>query len=106
MKKGRKKSLSSPNLWAPVDTRRKLATLEPMAVLFQIRVESHVAQNFKHAAKLRGKTPHAYLRQVVEKAAASPESRSLKNHRKLTEGLKLNRLHYDLVAKLRDDDSE
>lgn len=90
----------------PVDSAPGVITLKHMAVLLQIRVESHVAENFKQAARLRGKSPDAYLRQVVERAAASPGRRSLKNQRRIADGLKLNRLRYDLVAKMRDDDGE
>jgi hypothetical protein len=72
-----------------------------MPVLLQIRVESQVAENLKQAAKLRGKTPDAYLRQVVE-SAASVESRPPKT-RKSAAAYESSRLSYDLVAKMRAD---
>jgi hypothetical protein len=84
-----------------IDTPAKTLTLKPMPVLLQIRVESQVAENLKQAAKLRGQTPDAYLRQVV-KNAASVESRPVKTRRKPA-ALESNRLSYDLVARMRAD---
>ena len=70
-----------------------------MAVLFQIRVESELAENFRHAAKRRGKTPGAYLLQVVKQAAS-------KNPRRSAETSAANRLSYNLVAKMRADQED
>ena len=71
-----------------------------MGVLFQIRVESELAENFRHAAKRRGKTPDAYLLQVVKQAAASKISR------RSAETSAANRLSYDLVSKMRADQDD
>jgi predicted DNA-binding protein len=76
-----------------------------MAVLMQIRVKPQLAENFKHAAKRRGKTPNAYLRQVV-KQAARLDAPGSKNHRRPVANLKSIRLPYNLVARLRVDDDE
>ena len=90
----------------PVDTSTKVITPLRMTVPMQIRVESRVAEKFKRAAKLRGKTPSAYLRQVIEQAAAAPVARTWKNHRKLIESLKLTRVPYNIVVKMREECDE
>lgn len=89
-----------------IDTPAKRFTLNRMAVTLQIRVESRVAENLKQAAKRRGQTPGAYLRQVVKQAAAAPGVRAPRNRRKSANSFKSKRLSYDLVAMLRDDDGE
>ena len=77
-----------------------------MTTLLQTRVEHQVAQNFKRAAKLRGKTAYAYLQQVVQQAATVPEPRTWKNHRKLMSGLKLKPVPYNIVARMREESDE
>lgn len=77
-----------------------------MTKLLQTRVEDRVAQDFKRAARSRGKTPYAYLQQVVEQAAAVPEPRTWKNHRQLVESLRLTPVPYNVVAKMREESDE
>jgi len=77
-----------------------------MTVLLQTRVEQSVAENFKRAAKLRGKTPYAYLQQMVKQAAVAPEPRTWKNHWKLIQDLKLTPVPYNIVAKMREEADE
>ena len=83
-----------------------MITLHCMTTLLQTRVEHQVAQNFKRAAKLRGKTAYAYLQQVVQQAATAPEPRTWKNHRKLMAGLKLQPVPYNIVARMREESDE
>jgi hypothetical protein len=77
-----------------------------MTTLLQTRVEHRVAVNFKRAAKQRGKTPYAYLQQIVAQAAAAPEPRTWKNHRALIAGLKLKPVPYNIVARMREEGDE
>lgn len=78
-----------------------------MTTLLQTRVENRVAQNFKRAAKLRGKTPYAYLQQLVKTAAVVPdEPRTWKNHRQLIHRLNLKPVPYNLVARMREECDE
>jgi hypothetical protein len=77
-----------------------------MTTLLQTRVEHRVAVNFKRAAKQRGKTPYAYLQQIVTQAATAPEPRTWKNHRAWRKSLKLTPLPYNLVARMREESDE
>ena len=83
-----------------------LITLNCMTVLLQTRVENSVAENFKRAAKLRGKTPYAYLQQVVQQAATVPKPRTWDNHFEWLASLKMKKLPYNLVAKMREESDE
>jgi hypothetical protein len=76
-----------------------------MAVLLQTRVEDNLAENFKRAARLHGKTPGAYLHQIVEQAVVARTSRPNGHHGK-TARRASNRLPYSLVAMLRTDEDE
>ena len=89
-----------------VDRRLKVITLHCMTTLLQTRVEHQVAQNFKRAAKLRGKTAYAYLQQVVQQAATVPEPRTWDNHWKWRDSLKMKKLPYNIVAKMREESDE
>ena len=90
-----------------IDGREKEITLHCMTTLLQTRVETRVAENFKRAAKLRGKSPYAYLQQVVQQAATiSEEPRTWKNHRRLMAGLKLKPVPYNIVARMREECDE
>jgi ABC-type antimicrobial peptide transport system permease subunit len=90
-----------------IDSHSEVITLKYMTTLLQTRVENRVAQNFKRAAKLRGKTPYAYLQQLVETAAVVPdEPRTWKNHRQLIHRLNLKPVPYNLVARMREECDE
>ncbi len=78
-----------------------------MTMLLQTRVERRIGENFKRAAKVRGKTPYAYLQQIVQQAAALPdESRTWKNHRRLIASLKLKPVPYNIVVRMREECDE
>ena len=77
-----------------------------MTTLLQTRVESRVAENFKRAAKLRGKTPYAFLQQVVEQAAIAPKPRTWDDHWEWLASLKLRTVPYNSVAKMREECDE
>jgi hypothetical protein len=77
-----------------------------MTTLLQTRVEHRVAVDFKRAAKQRGKTPYAYLQQLVAQAATSPKPGTWEDHWKKIDRLKPKRLPYNLVAKLRSEEDE
>ena len=90
----------------PVDTTAKIFTLARMGVLLQIRVQNQVAKNFKQAAKRRGKTARAYLRQVVERAIIPQKSSPQNRDARRTALRNANRLSYNLVSRLRAEDDE
>ena len=89
-----------------VDIGELKITLNCMTTLLQTRVEHRVAVNFKRAAKLRGKTPYAYLQQVVAQAAAAPEPSTWDNHWEWLASLKLKKTPYNIVAKMREECDE
>ena len=77
-----------------------------MTTLLQTRVEARVAENFKRAAKSRGKTPYAYLQQVVQQAAAAPKPGTWDDHWEKMAGLKLKKVPYNVVARQREEADE
>jgi hypothetical protein len=77
-----------------------------MTTLLQTRVEHRVAEQFRRAAKLRGKSPYAYLQQIVQQAATVPEPRTWKNHREWRKNLKLTPVPYNIVARMREESDE
>ena len=91
---------------SPVDSRANMITLNCMTTLLQTRVEQRVAENFKRVARLRGKTPYAYLQQVVTEAATASKPGTWDEHWEKLAKLKLKRLPYNLVAKLREECDE
>jgi|ERR1017187_3534538 hypothetical protein len=89
-----------------VDIYEPEITLNCMTTLLQTRVEHRVAVNFKRAAKQRGKTPYAYLQQIVTQAAAAPEPRTWENHWEWLASLKMKKVPYNIVAKMREECDE
>jgi hypothetical protein len=77
-----------------------------MAVLLKTSVEDRVAARFNQAAKLHGKTPGAYLQQIVEHALLAHQTPANGDHRKRTRRPNQNRLAYDLMSRLRTDEDE
>ena len=88
------------------DTRRGTFSLIGMAVLLKTSVEDRVAERFNQAAKLHGKTPGAYLQQIVEHALLAHQSPTNGDHRKRSVRSKQTRLAYDLMSRLRTDEDE
>jgi hypothetical protein len=89
-----------------VDIYEPEITLNCMTTLLQTRVEHRVAVNFKRAAKQRGKTPYAYLQQIVTQAAAAPEPSTWDNHWKWRASLKMKKVPYNIVAQMREECDE
>lgn len=77
-----------------------------MTTLLQTRVEHRVAQNFRRAAKLRGQTAYAYLQQIVTAASVAPKARTWDNHFEWLDSLKMKKLPYNMVAKMREESDE
>ena len=77
-----------------------------MTTLLQTRVEHRVAVNFKRAARQRGKTPYAYLQQVVAQAAAVPKPGTWDDHWEQMAKMKLKHLPYNSVVKDREECDE
>jgi hypothetical protein len=77
-----------------------------MTTLLQTRVEQKVAVNFKRAARQRGKSPYAYLQQIVAEAAKAPEPRTWDNHWEWLDSLNMKKLPYNAVVKMREESDE
>jgi hypothetical protein len=83
-----------------------MITLYCMTTLLQTRVEHRVAENFKRVAKLRGKTPYAYLQQVVTEAATASKPGTWDDHWDKIAKLKLKHLPYNPVVKSREESDQ
>ena len=77
-----------------------------MTTLLQTRVNERVAVNFRRAARLRGKTPYAYLQQIVKQAADLPKPGTWDEHWGKLAQLKLKRVPHNAVIRIREESGE
>ena len=77
-----------------------------MTTLLQTRVDHRVAAGFKRAARLRGKTPYAYLQQIVREAADMSKPGTWDEHWQRLAQLKLKHISHNVVVRMREESEE